>query len=233
MTDSPLIECRNLAKTYSEGRNQLTVFREIFLSIEAGETAAIVGTSGSGKTTLLNMLGGLDKPSTGEVIIAGENMQTMGEGKRCRFRNRNLGFVYQFHHLLPEFTALQNVAMPCVLGGLPVKESLQRAARLLDQVGLAERTSHKPGELSGGERQRVAIARALVNEPRCVLMDEPTGNLDDTTGEQVQELILSLCRQHNTAFLVVTHDRAMANSLGRVYRLDHGGLQLESAAPGQ
>ncbi|MDX1589687.1 MAG: ATP-binding cassette domain-containing protein [Oleiphilaceae bacterium] len=230
MTDTPLIECRNLAKTYKEGGNQLTVFQGISLAIQAGDTAAIVGTSGSGKTTLLNMLGGLDKPSAGEVMIAGENMQSMGEAKRCRFRNRNLGFVYQFHHLLPEFTALQNVAMPCVLGGLSVKQSLRRADTLLERVGLAARTGHKPGELSGGERQRVAIARALVNEPRCVLMDEPTGNLDDTTGDQVQDLILELCQQLNTTFLVVTHDRSMASRLGRVYRLDHGGLSLESVA---
>lgn len=230
MTESVLIDCRGLAKTYQEGGNQLTVFSGISLTIRAGETAAIVGTSGSGKTTLLNMLGGLDKPSAGEVIIAGENMQKMREGNRCRFRNRNLGFVYQFHHLLPEFTALQNVAMPCVLGGMGVKLALSKAEHLLQRVGLGQRVRHKPGELSGGERQRVAIARALVNEPRCVLMDEPTGNLDDTTGEQVQELILELCQQLNTTFLVVTHDRFMAARLGQVYRLDHGGLQLETAA---
>ncbi|TVP55891.1 MAG: lipoprotein-releasing ABC transporter ATP-binding protein LolD [Halomonadaceae bacterium] len=232
MTESVLIDCRNLAKTYQEGGNRLTVFADISLRIHTGETAAIVGTSGSGKTTLLNMLGGLDKPSAGEVIIAGENMQKMREGNRCRFRNRNLGFVYQFHHLLPEFTALQNVAMPCVLGGMAVKQALSKAEHLLQRVGLAQRISHKPGELSGGERQRVAIARALVNEPRCVLMDEPTGNLDDTTGEQVQELILELCQQLNITFLVVTHDRALAARLGRVYRLDHGGLQLESVSGG-
>jgi len=231
MTDSVIIDCRSVAKTYTEGRNSLTVFENISVRLNAGETAAIVGTSGSGKTTLLNMLGGLDKPSDGHVLIAGEDMQKMREGKRCRFRNRNLGFVYQFHHLLPEFTALQNVAMPCVLGGMGVKEARKRGEALLDRVGLTARLSHKPGELSGGERQRVAIARALANEPRCVLMDEPTGNLDDTTGESIQRLILELSEQINTAFVVVTHDRSLANQMSKVYRLDHGGLQLESETP--
>ena len=230
MSKNMIIDCQKVSKTYREGKVELTVFSDISLQVDAGETVAIVGTSGAGKTTLLNMLGGLDRPSQGTVVIAGEDIHRFREARRCRFRNRHLGFVYQFHHLLPEFTALDNVALPCALGGMRIRDAHDRAREILGRVGLAQRLEHKPGELSGGERQRVAIARALVNEPDCVLMDEPTGNLDDTTGEQVQDLILELREQLNTAFVVVTHDRALAARMGQVYRLDHGGLARESGS---
>lgn len=222
--NQPIIDCRGVAKTYDEGAGELTVFHDIDLQLHAGETLAIIGSSGAGKTTLLNMLGGLDKPSRGEVWVAGQNIHALREKPRSRFRNKTLGFVYQFHHLLPEFTALENVALPCLLGGMGVSESQDRARVLLAQVGLEQRLKHKPGELSGGERQRVAIARALVNQPRCVLMDEPTGNLDEETADQVQALIQQLTEEFQTAFVVVTHDHRLAKRMQRVSRLDHGRL---------
>ncbi len=224
MSETPIIQCRDLAKTYQEGREQLRVFSDVSLSVAPGETLAIVGSSGSGKTTLLNMLGGLDRPSDGEVLIDGRNIHGMRERERCRFRNRTLGFVYQFHHLLAEFSALDNVALPAALGRFNPRQARARAGDLLTRVGLGERLRHKPSELSGGERQRVAIARALVNEPRCVLMDEPTGNLDDDTGERIQTLMRELNEQLDSAFVVVTHDLELAQGMGRVMRLDHGGL---------
>ncbi|MEE3169138.1 MAG: lipoprotein-releasing ABC transporter ATP-binding protein LolD [Pseudomonadota bacterium] len=228
MTDAPLvIDCRQVTRTYSEGPEKLTIFADISLEVAAGETVAIVGSSGAGKTTLLNLLGGLDRPSSGQISICGQDMSRLSEAARARFRNRHLGFVYQFHHLLPEFPALENVMMPCVLGGMSVVQAKEKATSLLGQVGLAERLSHKPGELSGGERQRVAIARALVNEPDCVLMDEPTGNLDEHTGEGVQALIESLRDKLGIAFVMVTHDMRMARSLGRVLRLEQGRLIQE------
>lgn len=226
--DMPVIDCREVTRTYNEGLGKLTIFSGISLTVAKGETVAIVGSSGAGKTTLLNLLGGLDKPSSGTIHICGENIQSLSEGGRARFRNRHLGFVYQFHHLLPEFTALENVMMPCALGGVPVKLARQKATAILEKVGLGARLTHKPGELSGGERQRVAIARALVNEPACVLMDEPTGNLDEQTGEGVQALIESLRDQFGIAFVMVTHDMRMARSLGRVLRLEQGRLVQES-----
>jgi len=228
MSDQWVIECRQVTKTYREGRSYLTVFQDISLELAAGETLAIVGSSGAGKTTLLNLLGGLDKPSTGEVIVAGKDIHRLRERPRARFRNGMLGFVYQFHHLLPEFSALENTAMPCLLGGMSVPESQERARAILDRVGLTGRLSHKPSALSGGERQRVAIARALVNEPRCVLMDEPTGNLDEGTAERVQELIRELSETLSTAFVVVTHDRGLANRMQRVMRLEQGRLLPET-----
>ena len=230
MSETPIIQCRNLTKTYREGRSTLTVFSGVDLSVAQGETMAIIGTSGSGKTTLLNMLGGLDRPSEGEVWIGGEDIHGMKERHRCRFRNSALGFVYQFHHLLPEFTALDNVALPAALGRRSLRDARGRARHLLERVGLGERLTHKPSALSGGERQRVAIARALVNEPRCVLMDEPTGNLDDDTGEQIQGLIRELNEQVASAFVVVTHDPELAGTMGRVCRLEHGGLSPVSDA---
>ncbi|QCF26319.1 lipoprotein-releasing ABC transporter ATP-binding protein LolD [Hydrocarboniclastica marina] len=230
MNNQLIIDCRGVAKTYDEGAGELTVFHDIDLQLHAGETLAIIGSSGAGKTTLLNMLGGLDKPSRGEVWVAGENLHAMREKPRSRFRNKTLGFVYQFHHLLPEFSALENVAMPCLLGGMSVSEATQRARALLTQVGLAPRLKHKPGELSGGERQRVAIARALVNQPRCVLMDEPTGNLDEQTADQVQALIQELTEELQTAFVVVTHDHRLARRMQRVSRLDHGRLVFDAVA---
>lgn len=186
---SLVIDCQQVTRTYSEGPETLTIFSDISLRVEAGETVAIVGSSGAGKTTLLNLLGGLDRPSSGHIRICGEDIHKLSEAGRARFRNQHLGFVYQFHHLLPEFTALENVMLPCALGGMPPKQARPKAEHLLQRVGLGERLRHKPGELSGGERQRVAIARALVNSPECVLMDEPTGNLDEHTGEGIRALI--------------------------------------------
>ena len=228
MADSSLvIDCRQVTRTYSEGPEKLTIFSDISLNVAPGETVAIVGSSGAGKTTLLNLLGGLDKPSSGQISICGKDIHRLSEAGRARFRNRYLGFVYQFHHLLPEFSALENVMMPCVLGGMAVAGARKKAETLLGRVGLAARLTHKPGELSGGERQRVAIARALVNEPDCVLMDEPTGNLDEHTGEGVRSLIESLRDQLGIAFVMVTHDMKMARSLGRVLRLEQGRLIQE------
>lgn len=220
----PVIECRTITRTYREGPATLTIFSDISLVVGAGETVAIVGSSGAGKTTLLNLLGGLDKPSSGHIAICGEDIHRMGEARRARFRNRHLGFVYQFHHLLPEFSARENVMLACTLGGMAIGAARKKADAMLTQVGLAERLEHKPGELSGGERQRVAIARALVNEPECVLMDEPTGNLDEQTANSVQKLIENLRDRLGIAFVVVTHDMTIARSLGRVLRLEQGKL---------
>ncbi|MBR9870106.1 MAG: lipoprotein-releasing ABC transporter ATP-binding protein LolD [Gammaproteobacteria bacterium] len=228
-TATPLvIDCRKVTRTYSEGPEKLTIFSDISLEVSAGETVAIVGSSGAGKTTLLNLLGGLDKPSSGQIAICGQNIHGMSEAGRARFRNQHLGFVYQFHHLLPEFTALENVMMPLALAGQSPRQAKPKAEALLERVGLGQRLRHKPGELSGGERQRVAIARALVNEPNCVLMDEPTGNLDQHTGEGIRALIQDLRDNSGTAFIMVTHDMGMAKSLGRVLRLEQGTLVQES-----
>ncbi|TGN41443.1 ABC transporter ATP-binding protein [Marinobacter confluentis] len=223
-----VIDCEKVTRTYSEGPSELTIFSDISLQVVAGETVGIVGSSGAGKTTLLNLLGGLDRPSSGHIDICGQDIHRLSEAGRARFRNRHLGFVYQFHHLLPEFSALENVMLPGTLGGMSVRKASDRAAAMLERVGLGQRLRHKPGELSGGERQRVAIARALVNEPECVLMDEPTGNLDEQTGRGVQELIESLRDQIGIAFVLVTHDMSMARSLGRVLRLEQGQLFQES-----
>lgn len=223
-----VIDCEKVTRTYSEGPSELTIFSDISLKVAAGETVGIIGSSGAGKTTLLNLLGGLDRPSSGHIEICRQDIHRLSEGARARFRNRHLGFVYQFHHLLPEFSALENVMLPGTLGGLSVRKASEQAATMLDRVGLSGRLQHKPGELSGGERQRVAIARALVNEPECVLMDEPTGNLDEQTGQGVQELIDALRDQIGIAFVLVTHNMTMASSLGRVLRLEQGQLFQES-----
>lgn len=223
-----VIDCRQVTRTYSEGPETLTIFSDISLEVSAGETVAIVGSSGAGKTTLLNLLGGLDRPSSGHISICGQDIHKLSEAGRARFRNQHLGFVYQFHHLLPEFTALENVMLPCVLGGMRPGQARPKAEALLTRVGLGERLRHKPGELSGGERQRVAIARALVNNPECVLMDEPTGNLDGQTGEGIRALISELRDTSGTAFIMVTHDMSMARSLGRVLRLEQGRLVQEA-----
>ncbi|MBB3330039.1 lipoprotein-releasing system ATP-binding protein [Halomonas campaniensis] len=223
----PMLECHDLTRIYREGPQDITVLDGLALKVHAGERVAIVGSSGSGKTTLLNLLGGLDRPSRGEVRIAGESLLALGEAALGRFRNRHIGFVYQFHHLLAEFTALENAALPLIVRGLSKKAAEVRARELLDKVGMAARADHKPGELSGGERQRVAIARALVTDPSLVLMDEPTGNLDQHTAASILALMDDLARNAACAFVVVTHDPALAAHQDRVMRLDEGRLTAQ------
>jgi len=224
MSDRAVLEAEELGKTYRDARRDIVVLDGLALSVSAGEWLAIVGASGAGKSTLLNLLGGLDTPSTGEVSVAGQSLSRMSENERSQWRNQRLGFVFQTHHLLPEFTALESVAMPARIGGAPKQEAEAKAKALLEQLGLAERLSHRPAALSGGERQRVAIARALVNEPACVLMDEPTGNLDPDTAEQVLAAMSEL-RDRDTAFVVVTHDPAIAQRMDRQLTLANGRLE--------
>ena len=219
-----VLQCDALGKRYSDGNRIVEVLAEVNLALQPGEKIAVVGASGSGKSTLLNLLGGLDKPSSGCVVLCGQNMAELKERDLCQLRNQRLGFVYQFHHLLPEFDARENVAMPLLIGGLKRGESLQRAAQMLARVGMEHRLDHRPGQLSGGERQRVAIARALVAEPDCVLMDEPTGNLDPQSAAQVLQLIDELGALRS-AFVVVTHDPDIAAHMHKTLELRQGRLE--------
>lgn len=219
-----LLEARNLGKRFSEGRLSVEVLKEVNIAIPARQSVAITGASGSGKSTLLHLLGGLDLPSRGEVLINNQNISRLNEVERGALRNQYLGFVYQFHHLLPEFSALENVAMPLLIRRADKRQALAEAAELLAKVGLAERLAHKPGELSGGERQRAAIARALVTRPKCVLADEPTGNLDQKTADQVFDLILELNQSLGASLVMVTHNLELSRRVDRVLELKNGSL---------
>ena len=220
-----VLGCDGLGMVYAEGKMRTPVFDGLHLAVGKGETVAILGASGAGKSTLLHLLGGLDTPTTGEVFVAGQKMSALSDTARGVLRNRALGYVYQFHHLLPEFTAVENVMLPVLLNNTGVPEATRRAKALLEAVGLGHRLEHKPGELSGGERQRAAVARALVNRPACVLGDEPTGNLDEKTAATVFDLMLELNREHRTSLVIVTHDRRLARRLDRVLELHEGKLR--------
>jgi len=221
-----IVQCQQLGMTYTEGPNNVEVLKQINLQIEKGERIAIVGTSGSGKSTLLHLLGGLDLPSSGSVWIDGKKMSGLSDKQRGDIRNKYLGFVYQFHHLLPEFTAIENVAMPLLIRGIDEAEAKAKAASLLTEMGLEHRLEHRPVELSGGERQRAAIARALVTEPNVVLADEPTGNLDEATAKIVFDMMLELNQRIGTALVMVTHDPKLAAKMDKVYHLENGVLRL-------
>jgi len=227
-SENTVLQCKSISKTFIQGTSEVSVLRGIDLTIAKGETVAIVGQSGSGKSTLLHILGGLDKPSAGEVVLLGQRIDKLAAEAQGNLRNKALGFVYQFHHLLPEFTALENVAMPLLIGqkarGISPAEATAQAVAMLNDVGLSHRLTHKPGELSGGERQRVAVARALVTRPACVLADEPTGNLDRATADQVFDLILKLNANIGTALIMVTHDKSLAARMQRTLTLTDGVL---------
>ncbi|MDR0805750.1 MAG: lipoprotein-releasing ABC transporter ATP-binding protein LolD [Enterobacteriaceae bacterium] len=228
MNNALLLQCIDLCKTYQEGKLKTEVLKNVSFSMVPGELMAIVGSSGSGKSTLLHLLGGLDAPTSGDVIFKGRSLSSMNSAAKAELRNTQLGFIYQFHHLLPDFTALENAAMPLMIGNVKPAEAEDRARAMLAAVGLEKRAAHRPSELSGGERQRVAIARALVNNPALVLADEPTGNLDQRTADSIFELLGKLNRQQGTAFLVVTHDLKLARRLDRQLEMRDGQLNQQS-----
>ncbi len=224
----PVLVCKNLGKTFHDGALNVDVFQHVNFAVQAGERVAIVGPSGAGKSSLLHILGGLDTPTSGQVIIAGHDFAMLGDSERSRLRNQYLGFVYQFHHLLPEFTVLENVCIPLLLRGTKPKIASDKARDLLNKVGLEKRCDHKLGELSGGERQRTAIVRALVTDPLCVLADEPTGNLDNRTADKVYQMMLDLNRDLNTSIIIVTHDLHLAAKMDRILRLESGTMSVLS-----
>ncbi|EIL92184.1 ABC transporter ATP-binding protein [Rhodanobacter sp. 115] len=230
MNNDTVLRVSHIAKTYAEDGLKTEVLVDASFELKRGETLAIVGASGSGKSTLLHIIGGLDTLTRGEVAVEGRVLSTLSDAERGRVRNRSMGFIYQFHHLLPEFTALENVCMPLLIRGTPIPEAEQQAMTLLERVGLGQRTHHKPSELSGGERQRCAVARALVTRPACVLGDEPTGNLDEANAAQVYELMLELNREIGTSFILVTHDQRLAARMDRTLELHNGMLREHVAA---
>lgn len=221
---TPILYCNNLNKAYQDGDKVVRVLEKVDFSVMPGESVAIVGRSGSGKTTLLNLLGGLESPSSGEVVLDSTNLQSLSDHKRGYLRNRVLGLIFQFHHLLPEFTALENVCMPLLIQGIATRVAKKRSEEILKKVSLSHRLTHKPATLSGGERQRVAIARALVTHPKCILADEPTGNLDNHSADQIYDLMMQLIREYNSSFIVVTHDLTLAKRMDRIVSLEGGVL---------
>jgi lipoprotein-releasing system ATP-binding protein len=222
MNNTSILHCENLTMRYAQGGLDVEVLKGVNFNINQGERVAIMGASGSGKSTLLHLLGGLEKPTGGKVVLNGTDLNNVSGAKLANLRNSSLGFIYQFHHLLGEFTVLENVAMPLLIGGQSVEEARHHATRLLQRVGLGHRVEHKPGEISGGERQRAAVARALINKPGVVLADEPTGNLDSKTADDVFQLILELNQELNVSFLIVTHDHELAGKMGRVLHMEDG-----------
>ena len=223
--EGPVLVCENLTRTFTQGTSTIQVLHEVDLNIERGERVAIVGASGAGKSTLLHLLGGLDRPTSGRIVVEGIDLATQTQKELAALRNRAMGFVYQFHHLLPEFSALENVAMPLLIAGLGSQEATSKASQMLERVGLVHRLNHKPGELSGGERQRTAVARAMVHQPSCLLADEPTGNLDEVNSEHIYQLMLELNADLATALVVVTHDHGLARRMDRCLEMSGGQLR--------